>query len=391
MKKIYKILLIYKLLLARILTISAKPNKWIVSEKSDEARDNGYYFFEYCMKYEKNNKNIYYVIDKNSLDYKKVKKISNNIIYTNSLKHCIYYFQSSKLISSQAIPFPISEKICRKYFEVKNQKYYWLQHGITKDFLNPKDVDYKHKRYSLICCGSPYEVDFFKKNYGYNDNQAKLTGFCRFDGLIDKSSKYNYILIMPTFRKYLTTKILNNKPSNSEEKKFIKSDFYIKYNELLSNNELLKFLKENNLKIIFYMHYAFQNYSYLFKNNENDNIIIGTREKYDVQDLMLKSKIMITDYSSVFFDFAYMKKPIMYFQFDDEEFRKAHYKRGYFSYKENGFGPVFKDINETIKYIKKLNENGFKMDKLYNDRLNDFFPEIDDENCKRIYELIYKN
>ena len=42
---------------------------------------------------------------------------------------------------------------------------------------------------------------------------------------------------------------------------------------------------------------------------------------------------MITDYSSVFFDFSYMRKPVIFYQFDEKKFRKAQYAEGYFSYK----------------------------------------------------------
>ena len=70
--------------------------------------------------------------------------------------------------------------------------------------------------------------------------------------------------------------------------------------------------------------------------------------------MIKKSALLITDFSSVFFDFGYMKKPIIYYQFDNELFRSNHYKEGYFSYERDGFGPVATKENDLISYIKKL-------------------------------------
>ncbi len=386
MKKIRKILLTSKIVLARLITINCKKDKWLICEKPDEARDNGYYYFKYCMENSNNKRNIYYVIDKKSIDIKKIIEYKKNIIYTNSIKHCIYYFKSNKLISSQAIPFPVSEKICRAFFPVSGQKFYWLQHGITMNYLKPEDVDNKHKKYSLICCASPYESKFFQDTYGYSSKQAICTGFCRFDGL--KNEANNYILIMPTFRKWLTSHNVKQKPTPAEEISFIKSDFYINYSDLLTDKNLLDALKQKNIKVILYLHYALQNYSYLFKKYESSNIIIASREDYDVQDLLKKSKLMVTDFSSVFFDFAYMNKPVVYFQFDKERFTSEHYKKGYFSFEKNGFGPVIENYKDVSDYLIKSIANDFIIEEKYMNRIHDFFPLIDRNNCKRIYEII---
>ena len=66
---------------------------------------------------------------------------------------------------------------------------------------------------------------------------------------------------------------------------------------------------------------------YLVCNVDNSEI--------DIQNLLKDSALMITDYSSVFMDFAYMEKPEIYFQFDEDQFRSTHYAKGYFDYKKD--------------------------------------------------------
>ena len=110
----------------------------------------------------------------------------------------------------------------------------------------------------------------------------------------------------------------------------------------------------------------------------------------DIQTLLKESPLMITDYSSVYMDFAYMKKPLIYYQFDKEEYRKRQYVEGYFNYERDGFGEVIKDsknvVNKIIKYVK----NNYKVESKYQKRMDEFYPLHDQNNCKRIYEEIKK-
>lgn len=388
MKYIVIILGFCKLIISKIISnFYTVNNVWLICEKKNEARDNGYYFFKYCIEKERA-ENVFYIIDKESYDLNKIKTISNNIIFTNSFKHCIYYFKATKLISSQTMPFPFSEKLCKKCFKVKIQKYYWLQHGITKDKLAHKEMDYQYKNYSLVCCASPIETDFFKTEFGYNDYNVKNTGFCRFDTLIDCSKNENIILIMPTFRKWLQVKKRN--VSKKEIEDFKASNFYLTYYNLLNDKIFNETLKKGNLKVVFYLHYALQQYTDLFDECNNENIIIASKEDYDVQDLLKKSKVMITDYSSVFFDFSYMKKPVIYYQFDTKQYRSYHYNEGYYSYDRNGFGKVCKNKLELQKELGNIINNKFRIDEIYIKRINDFFVNIDRKNCMRVFEEIRK-
>ena len=111
-------------------------------------------------------------------------------------------------------------------------------------------------------------------------------------------------------------------------------------------------------------------------------------ENYDVQALLKESKLLVTDFSSVYFDFAYMGKPCIYFQFDRKNFFKSHYAKGYFDYYTMGFGPVLEKSDEVIDEIIKSAENSYKIEETYKCRVDGFFPLRDKENCKRIFDEI---
>ena len=116
----------------------------------------------------------------------------------------------------------------------------------------------------------------------------------------------------------------------------------------------------------------------------SNNIKIVTIET-DIQKVLKESSIMITDYSSVFMDFAYMTKPILFFQFDYKEFREKQYAEGYYNYRD-GFGVSVDNSDDLVDELIKTYKNG--PEKKYLKRMNDFFELKDQKNCERIYLLL---
>src|SRR5690606_24065673 len=100
--------------------------------------------------------------------------------------------------------------------------------------------------------------------------------------------------------------------------------------------------------------------------------------------LFNESSLMVTDYSSVSFDFAYLRKPILYFHFDQEEFYRNHFTKGYFDYEEKGFGPVIKNFNDMVGELIKAIENDCQLDDLYRERIDSFFAYSDKNNSQRV-------
>lgn len=367
------------------LLINKKHNKdiWIICERSDEARDNGYHMFKYIREKHPEIK-IYYVIKKNCDDRKKVEKIGN-IINFGSVKHIFLYFFSNKHISTHingCFPNERAYLLLQNIFKV-NAKKVFLQHGITKDYLKAATANFV--KLDLFVCGALPEYNYVIKTFGHPNSVVKYLGLARFDTLHEKKTN-NQILLMPTFRMDLFI-YADDKLDRKKEERFSKSAYYKAYNSLINNKQLEEILERNNLELIFYPHYEIQRYLHLFKTT-NNRVKIADRSKYDVQSLLKGSKLLITDYSSVFFDFAYMKKPVIYYHFDYDEYRKSHYKEGYFSYVKDGFGPVVKNEEELLNSLISSESLGFKMSDYYLDRLRKFFTLYDENNRERNYKAI---
>ncbi len=367
---------------------------WLISEKRSEARDNGMHFFKFCRENHPEI-NIYYVIEKNSSDMKNIESLGN-ILYSDSFSHCLYYLSAEKDISSQArgsYPFGLRRKDVKRLRRLcnKNKKIVFLQHGIIKDELSHDVFDYDKSCIDYFVTSAPREYEFVKQTYGYPEGSIGCVGLCRFDKLYrSKSSNERMILIMPTWRKSLKREVDGVSFTSKEKTKFYESSFYKSYRALLTNDVFLCALKEQGFKVVFYMHFQMQDYSELFEGISSKQIIIANRYDYDVQDLLVRANLLVTDFSSVFFDFAYMGKPVIYYQFDREDFRKTHYSEGYFDYDTDGFGPCLNTGSSVIEEIINRMDDNMSQPQEYQNRVDQFFVTRDDHNCERTFADIFR-
>ena len=162
------------------------------------------------------------------------------------------------------------------------------------------------------------------------------------------------------------------------------------YYDLINNEELIEDIEKNNIQIKVVLHKNMKKFKIKDIENLSKNITINHNEEVDIQELLNKADLLITDFSSIFFDMAYRKRPIIYYQFDLDKYRKNQLPEGYFSYEKDGFGDVLKDLNSIKLKIKYYINNNFEIEDVYLNRMDTFFERRDKNNCKRILEEIEK-
>ena len=371
------------------LNLNNKKEIWLINDRLNQAGDNGEYFFRYINENKKNEIDSYFILLENCTDFKRIKNIGN-VIPFGSEKHLNKFLMADKIISSMCnswVDNPFGED--RLYiYDLFHFDYIFLQHGISKDDVS----HYFHKlnkNFTMIITAAKKEyLSLMSPNYGYNESNIKLTGFARYDNLQHlKSTKKTekIILIIPTWRMSIKGTI-DPLTSKSVYSKFFKATQYFEfYNSLINNQKLLEAMKKLNYTGYFCLHPAFA--SQWIDFDKNPQFII--KETFDYQEVIAKASLLVTDYSSVFFDFAYMGKPIIYSQFDYEEYRENQYQNGYFDYQRDGFGPVFTDVENTVNGIIEYINNGCTLKNKYLRRIQTFFSFFDENNCERIYKEIY--
>lgn len=356
---------------------------WLICDNGVEATDNGFCLFKYiCENHPE--QDCVYAVNKTSVDYENVKNTGKTVNY-GSFKHWILYLTAKANISSQKGGKP-NYAVCYllEVYGILRNKRVFLQHGVI--LTDIEFLYYKNTKMDMFTTSTYREWEYVNNNYGYPEGVVKLLGLPRFDNLHDFKTVKNQILIMPTWRDWIGTDALEK---NAEEnaKVFMESDYYKNWNSVINSKRLEDICRKYNCTVMFYPHRDMQRFVTCFSKS-NPYLTICKYPEYKVTELMTSSAFMITDYSSVQIDFAYMKKPLAYFQFDYERFCKSHYGKGYFDYTDDGFGPVFGEVESLMNHIEKMAETSFENIEPYKSRHTAFFDLYDCENCKRNYEAI---
>jgi CDP-glycerol glycerophosphotransferase (TagB/SpsB family) len=190
---------------------------------------------------------------------------------------------------------------------------------------------------------------------------------------------------MPTWRRSISQSY--DKDNNSVYyDKFNETEYFKFFNNLINDERVLSVMREKGYTGKFALHpiHAKQIVDY----QEND-VFTTVKGKINYQELFSESALMITDFSSTFFDFCYLEKPIIYAQFDKEDFYAGQiYNEGYFGYEKNGFGPVCETYEDTVNTLINSINNDCVLDSEYEKRIKDFYAFNDNQNCQRIFDAI---
>lgn len=359
---------------------------WLICEKlCTMAQDNGYYFFKYCMENlpKEQRKKVLYVIDKSCPDFKAVSEYDDNVIEFMSFKYMIYLCAAQYLISTDAIRhFYIwdSPNSIYKVLYQARKNIIFLQHGVM-GFKQCHRTFHKNggNKMALFVVSSEYEKKIIRDYFEYDDEEIIVTGLARWDVLEDKSSKeHKEILLMPTWRNWL---------EDFSKEEFKKSDYFINYEKLLTDERLLNILESNNVTMNFYIHPKFREHISSF--NVDGKIIklipFGT---VALNELLMRCNMLITDYSSVSWDVYYQEKPIIFYPFDLDTYEEV--QGSYMDYKNEVFGEIAFSLDELIEKIDKTIKDDFAENEKFVRQREYLLPLRDHNNSKRIYECICK-
>ncbi|QKE75017.1 glycosyltransferase [Arthrobacter citreus] len=347
---------------------------WLIGERKDTAQDNSYHLFKYI---QKNNlrENCYYLIDKNAKDYEHIKEFGNIVQY-GSIKHTLYLLTCDKTINAYS---ERANMYTHEYLQVlkchpewqQNQKIL-IQHGVIGVSRVNHVLNKNRMGYSLFIVSSDFEKDHIVNEFGYAENEVAVTGLARWDAL-ENTGNGKTILIMPTWRNW-----------NKSTQQLMNSEYFNRYLSLLSNPDLHQILEDNDLNIIFYPHYQTQVYMKDVPDFHKRIKVIRQGEE-TVQSLLKRSDLLITDYSTVSFDFSYMEKPVIFYQFDYKRFYYEHYNQGPIT-QELLFGEVVLEEEQVLNGIKKFANKDQQF--LENTVENPFVIKTSKQHAKLNYEAI---
>ena len=374
----------FKCCLAKFALLFLKQNYknvWVFAERGVDARDNAFHLFNYVRK-NAPSINAFYIISRDSSDRKNFSS-KERLIDFGSWKHYLVYLAAEAKVSAHIFGGAPEHNMFLRMAKVPllkkifvTGKYVFLQHGVTQ-----ADGPWLHRDkvfFDLFVTVSDRESKYIVDCFGHAPEVVRTVGFARYDALPNQHQPSKKILLMPTWRHFLSGVSLSE---------FKNSKYYNNICGLIQNERLQKSLKEFGYQLIFYPHFELQKFLTEFKGN-NEQTVFASFDKYDVQRLLIDCDLLITDFSSVQFDFSYMKKPIVLFQFDRDEYHSGHQGVGYFDPDRDGFGPVGLNIEQTVDLIENYLKSDCALEPRYVERIRNFFKYDDTENCKRNFEAI---
>ena len=113
--------------------------------------------------------------------------------------------------------------------------------------------------------------------------------------------------------------------------------------------------------------------------------LLAATDNVNYEKMLTEASLIVTDYSGVQFDFAYMRKPIVYYHPDE---LPPHYETSELDYETMGFGPICKTNDQIVNVLCEYMKKECKIEEEYIRRANDFFAYDDYNNCERIYQSI---
>lgn len=359
-------------------------NPWLLIDKDIDADDNAEHLYRYIIQNHPYQK-IYFALRKDSKDWERLEKEGFNLLEWGSGKFEEVLKKANKIMSSHIDAYLV-EYFGKKTLDGKD--FVFLQHGVTKDDISSW---LNNKKINLFITSTQKECESIAGDYNhykFGKKEVVLAGFARHDSLLQKNDLQNkQILIMPTWRKNLVGVVINSALREKKEN-FDESEYFQKWNGLLKSSILKELSQKYGFKVLFNPHPIM--FPYLGDFEIPGFISIASRGE-NLQDLFDNSSLMITDFSSVAFEMAYLYKPVLYYQFDEEEFFANHsYTKGYYDYRTDGFGPVVTTEEDLLKELEILLQNDCKVGEPYKSNIENTFAFRDGKCCERIYQEILK-
>jgi len=284
-------------------------------------------------------------------EYSELKTIPFETLNTINMIRAIYHLATSKFILVDNYFGFLSAITFKKEAECIQL---WHASGALKKFgLEDKSITLRSKRaqnrfnkvyknFHKIIVGSDVMADIFMRSFNLSETNLLKTGIPRTDFFYNTEQ-----------HKIIIGELLDENPEISNKKRILYAPTY-RDNQLgdfriaLDLDQMVKELGEDHV-LLLRLHPAVKsniNYTAYYPGFLYDY----SSSKYDINELLLLSDYLITDYSSLPYEYTLLNKPIIFFPYDIEQYKE---ERGIIDNYENMVpGPVLKRTADIVEIIK---------------------------------------
>lgn len=209
------------------------------------------------------------------------------------------------------------------------------------------------RNWDYLISPNSYSTEVFRRAFRFNKEIIE-SGYPRNDFLYTANNEKTIERLKKRYHLPEDKKIILYAPTWRDDQYYEKGKYKF---EIQMDLDLLKEKLSDRYCIILRLHYliaenldlkGYEDFVFDFSNHE------------DIRELYVISDLLITDYSSVFFDYANVKRPMIFFVYDIEDYRNR--LRGfYFDLEKYAPGPLVKTTEQIVEEIERLEKNGFKL------------------------------
>jgi glycosyltransferase involved in cell wall biosynthesis len=364
---------------------------WLLMDRLHDADDNGQRLFEY-LRAERPEIDAWFTVKKGTPAWRALRKrFGRRVVAHGSLRWKVLALNARHLLSSHADLPVIAPRELEDLAVRPRWRYTFLQHGVIKDdlstWLNVKPID-------LFVTSTREEYRSIVDDhtgYVFTTREAILTGLPRFDRLRELGAKVaaeerELVLVAPTWRSWLTSDMDIISQRRELAPQVLESEFVAQWLAVLTSDRLRAAAEQHGAVVGFLPHPNLQ--PLLHQVDLPPWVRPLTFEEHDVQDLFARARALVTDYSSMAFNAAYLDRPVVYFQFDRDRVLGGEHvgSRGYFEYERLGYGPVVQDAEAAVDALVEAIVSGLAPE--YQRRIAAAFPFRDGRCCERVTEAV---
>ncbi|CAN5129411.1 CDP-glycerol glycerophosphotransferase family protein [soil metagenome] len=360
---------------------------WLFMDRDTEADDSAEYLYRHVREHAPQ-VNAFFILQRGSPHWARLAADGFRLIGFHEPDHAVALLNAAHLISSQGDHYVVGYLGRTEFGDMLRYRYTFLNHGVIKDdisrWLNQLGID-------CFVTSTPGEWQDIVGDGSPDKDSAReviLSGMPRHDALLRASRREGRtIVVMPTWRAWLSGVATGPGNARSAHPAFFTSEFALRWKEVLAGPRLAGLAARHGYRIVFVPHPNIEQYRDFFE--------LPPAVEYrpfggePMQDLFGEMSMMITDFSSKAFDAALLEKPVVYYQFDaDQFFGGGHASlRSYFDYERDGFGPVCHGLDEVLAAAETVMSGG-ALDPVYRQRAVATFPLRDGRASERVFNAI---
>ena len=363
-------------------------NAWVFADHDSRADDNAEHLYRWILNHHPEI-NAWYLLPHSSGDWERLDGENFRLMPPGIMQKVLIL--CAKYIISSHDNLEYGGMDPNIYGEMMRWRFIFLQHGVIKDDLSPW---LSNRSFDLFLTSSPNEYASIVEDgspYTYTSREIHRTGLPRHDRLLTIATKtaptnIRKLLVMPTWRSSLVS---DRRKTTDEVINAVSSSSYVKHwKSFLNNRELHELASKYMFDILFMPHPGALQYLDAFEIPEV--VQIGDPTSSHFQTVFCESLALITDYSSVSFEMALLRRQVFYYQFDRASFYGGdhNFREGYFDYERDGFGPLANNETQLISELTRFFESAVKPEAKYLSRMTIAMPDQDGKSCERAFHCI---